>query len=142
MNWLNVKVIEGGKPPERKSAGAAGLDCYARGHTRAMPYSTTKVPLGFAAEIPEGHVGMLVLRSGVASGGLVAAPGGVGIIDSDFRGEISAVISTRDEAYNIPNGERIAQLVVVPVPYLVVREVASLSPTERGEGGFGSTGVR
>lgn len=142
MNWLNVKVIEGGKLPERKSAGAAGLDCYARGHTRAMPFSTTKVPLGFAAEIPEGHVGMLVLRSSIAAGGRLAAPGGFGAIDPDYRGEICALVSTRDEAIDIADGERIAQLIVVPVPYLVVRETASLSPTERGEGGFGSTGVR
>ena len=142
MNWLNVKVIEGGKAPERKSAGAAGLDCYSRGYVRAMPYSTTKVPLGFAAEIPEGHVGLLVLRSSIAAGGRLAAPGGVGVIDADYRGEISALVSTRDEAVDIGHGERIAQLVVVPVPYLVVRTVEKLTETERGEGGFGSTGVR
>jgi dUTP pyrophosphatase len=139
VRWLKVKVIEGGRAPERKTAGAAGLDCYAREDVRIMPYETRRIPLGFACEIPEGFAGMLVLRSSIASNGHVYAPS-VGIIDSDYRGEVSAVMATHGNAYAVRKGDRIAQMVVVPVSYVAVSVVDELTSTERGSGGFGSTG--
>ena len=137
---MKIKVIEGGRAPERKTAGSAGLDCYARASVRIMPYHTEQVPLGFACEIPEGHVGMLTLRSSVGLRGTLLAPHGIGIIDSDYRGEVCAIVQSGENAVSIPEGERLAQMVIVPFVAVDVEVVDELGATARGEGGFGSTG--
>jgi dUTP pyrophosphatase len=137
---MKVKVIEGGRAPERKTPGSAGLDCYVRESVRIMPYHTQKIPLGFACAIPEGHVGLLVLRSGVGLRGTMVVPNGVGIIDSDYRGEVCAIVQTGENAVSVQAGERIAQMVIVPYAAVDVEVVDELGATVRGEGGFGSTG--
>lgn len=139
MIWLHTVRDEGGRLPERRTPGAAGLDCYVLGRHRLLPRTTTRIPLGVSAAIPPGHVGLLVLRSSVAAKGMMFAPS-VGIIDPDFRGLIHVVVSTHDEEVYVGDGERICQIVVVSAPPCVVHEVASLDETERGAGGFGSTG--
>lgn len=139
MIWLPTKVLEGGKAPERKTVGSAGLDCYVRGRHRCLPFTTTRIPLGIAVAIPPQHAGLLVLRSSIAADGRLSAPA-PGCVDPDYRGEVCAVVTTRDEEVYVGDGERIVQMVVVPVPECVVQVVDELPPTERGAGGFGSTG--
>lgn len=141
MNWPEVVLVEGGRMPERKTSGAAGLDCYARGHTRVMPYDTVKIPLGFRIAIPAGHFGAIYLRSSIALRGALVAPS-VGVVDSDYRSEVCLIVAARGEAVDIGDGERVCQLVITPCPEMVLVQVAELDKTERGEGGFGSTGVR
>jgi dUTP pyrophosphatase len=100
------------------------------------------VPTGLHLEIPVGYVGLLFLRSGAAKEGLSLA-NGVGVIDSDYRGEVGVMVYNRSkEDIVINNGDRLAQLVVVPVPEIVFKIVPQdkLSVTPRGQAGFGSTG--
>lgn len=136
---FRVRVLNGGRLPERKTGGSAGLDCYAREAVRVMPYETKKVPLGFGCEIPEFHVGLLFLRSSVALEGVVYAPGGAGVIDSDYRNEVCAIISTGESPKQVNVGDRIAQLVIVPCGMFTPVLVDELPETGR-KGGFGSTG--
>jgi len=99
-----------------------------------------RVPLGVRFAIPAGHVGLLFSRSSLGKRGLVI-PNGVGVIDSDYRGEVCALLQNLSgEDVVIRDGERIAQLVILPLPAVAFREVAELDDTARGEAGFGSTG--
>lgn len=141
MNWPEVALVEGGRMPERKSAGAAGWDCYSRGSHLVLPYDTVKIPLGFRIAIPSGYFGHLVLRSSIALGGRLVAPA-AGCVDSDYRGEVSLIVAARGEEVHIGDGERVVQLIIQPVPQMTLVQVAELGTTERGEGGFGSTGTR
>lgn len=141
MNWPEVVVVDGGKMPERKTAGAAGFDCYARGHTRVLPYGTVKIPLGFRIAIPPGHHGAIYLRSSIALRGDLVAPS-VGIVDEDFRGEVCLIVQARGEGVDIGHGERVCQLVITPSPPMTLVQVSELGETARGTGGFGSTGTR
>ena len=99
------------------------------------------VPTGLGAEIPAGLAGMVFSRSGLGTKhGMVVAQG-VGVIDSDYRGEIKVPLRNMGEKpYAVQPGERIAQLVLLPVQLLPVEEVQELTHTQRGQGGFGSTG--
>lgn len=127
--------------PERKTSGAAGLDCYARGRTRVIPYDTVKVPLGFRIALPAGHFGAIYLRSSIALEGRLVAPS-TGIVDQDYRGEVSLIVQARGEAVDIGDGERVCQLVITPCPAMTLVHATELGETARGEGGFGSTGAR
>ena len=137
---FRVKVLPGGRLPERMTSGAAGLDCYAAETVRVFPYETRKIPLGFACEIPAGYVGLLFLRSSIALEGVAFAPGGAGVIDADYRSEVNAIVSTREHAKQVNVGDRIVQLVIVPCGSFTPVLVDELPTTRRGEGGFGSTG--
>jgi|SRR5690606_227949 len=129
--------------PRYATPGAAAFDIVAVGDpaphptdARAMHYST-----GLAFEIPPGHVMLVFSRSGQGFKEAVRASNAVGVIDSDYRGELR--VSLRSDADNavLPKaGERIAQAAIVPVPSVELVEVDELSETERGAGGFGSTG--
>ena len=99
------------------------------------------MPLGFACEIPRDHVGIVVLRSSTSLAGHLDMPGGLGVIDADFRAELQAIVRTGVTEQRIASGERIAQLLIVPVAFVEPRSVDKLSETERGEGGFGHTGA-
>ena len=139
---VRIKTIDGGRMPERKTAGAAGFDCYAR--SVEFDGDWLVYHLGFAIEIPDGHVGLLFLRSSVYRTGL-RLPNCVGVIDSDFRGELTARFSFCDDKEDsIPYGigDRVCQLVIVPIPEVELEESETLSNTERGAKGYGSTGVR
>lgn len=144
---MNVKIkrIEGGKLPEYKTEGAAGADCFARlldkeNPLRLLPGMSSCVPLGFAVEIPEGYEMQIRGRSGLArKNNIECFPG---TIDSDYRGEVCAIIINKGlEPFEVKDGDRIAQAVIAPVIQAKWNEVEELSETERGEGGFGSTGV-
>lgn len=138
---MKVKSVnEYAQLPTRGSKDAAGLDLYCPFHIKVPADSQKKIPLGIAVEIPKGHMGLLVPRSSMSKTPLRCA-NSVGIVDADYRGEISIVyenVSCSD--YMIFRGDRIAQLIIVPVLMVGVEEVNSLSETERGTGGYGSTG--
>ena len=136
-----VKLLnEYAQLPTRGSKDAAGLDLYCPFHIKVPADSQKKIPLGIAVEIPKGHMGLLVPRSSMSKTPLRCA-NSVGIIDADYRGEISIVyenVSCSD--YMIFRGDRIAQLIIVPIAVVDVEEAQTLSETERGAGGYGSTG--
>ena len=136
-----VKLLnEYAQLPTRGSKDAAGLDLYCPFHIKVPADSQKKIPLGIAVEIPNGHMGLLVPRSSMSKTPLRCA-NSVGIIDADYRGELSIAyenISCSD--YTIFRGDRIAQLIIVPIAVVDVEEAQTLSETERGAGGYGSTG--
>lgn len=137
------RVAEDVVLPCRETPGSAGYDL--RAHLSSPlpvePGQWAMVPTGLMAEIPEGLAGMVFSRSGLGTKqGMVVAQG-VGVIDSDYRGEIKVPLRNMGrEVYEVKPGERIAQLVLLPVALLPVEEVDDLTETQRGTGGFGSTG--
>ena len=138
------KLREEAVLPERKTPGSAGYDLCAciAGDFTIEPGELVILPTGLAAEIPEGCAGMIFTRSGLGVKHGIAVSNGVGVIDSDYRGEIHVGLRNNSQiAYTISPGERIAQLIVMPVCLPEVVEIEELSKTERGAGGFGSTGI-
>lgn len=144
MEVLKIKKItDTAVIPLRATEGSAGLDLRAdiKDNIVLNHGDTAVVPTGIAIEIPKGYVAYIFARSGLSIKHGITLLNAVGVIDSDYRGELKVgVINLKQEAYEIKNGERIAQLVVMPVSLMPVQEVLELSDTERGEGGFGSTG--
>lgn len=141
---LNIKRLKDTAVlPERKTEGSAGYDLCAciAGEFTIEPGELVMLPTGLAAEIPQGCAGMIFTRSGLGVKHGVAVSNGVGVIDSDYRGEIHVGLRNSSKVpYTIKPGERIAQLIVMPVCLPEIREVQELSQTQRGTGGFGSTG--
>lgn len=139
------KLKEEAKLPKCGSAQAAGYDLYAcsgRGTTVIAPHTTAMIGTGLAAAVPEGYFGGLFARSGLAAKQGLRPANCVGVLDSDYRGEITiALHNDTDEERVIEDGERIAQLVVMPYLSVSFLEVPDLDQTERGEGGFGHTGM-
>lgn len=130
--------------PFYASEGAAGMDLSAnlQGVIEVQPGKRVAIPTGLAMAIPEGYVGLIFPRSSVGLKLGIGMPNSVGVIDSDYRGEILvAIVNNSDEVRVIEPKMRIAQLVVVPVPKMEIRVVDELGETRRGSGGFGSTGV-
>lgn len=132
--------------PAYATGGAAGMDlraCIDEALTIA-PGERVKVPTGFAIALPgPGYVALLFARSGLAIKHGITVPNCVGVIDSDYRGEvIAALINLSDTPYTVEPGDRVAQLVILPVERAHIREVDELDDTGRGAGGFGSTGKR
>ena len=144
MERIPVKFLRpGAKLPTFGTAQAAGADLYACLDTDVIiaPGETAFIPTGLAMEIPCGFVGLIYARSGLACKRGLAPANKVGVIDSDYRGEfIVALYNHGVESQTVSHGERIAQLVITPVLLPSYLEVQELSDTQRGEGGFGSTG--
>ena len=139
---IKIKKIENGKLPEYKTDGASGADCYARIEKDIIlnENDAVTVPLGFAVEIPDGYEMQIRPRSGLARKNKTVAI--LGTIDSDYRGEVGATIINHSKSvFIIKPNDRIAQAVVCPVIRAEWYLTDELSETERGEGGFGSTGV-
>jgi dUTP pyrophosphatase len=137
--------------PQYCSEHAAGLDlaaCLPRGDledasVEIAPGAIVKVPTGLAVSIPVGFEGQVRPRSGLATRHGLTLPNAPGTIDADYRGEVFvALINLGPRPVVVGHGDRVAQLVIAPVARAVVREVGRLEATGRGEGGFGSTGVR
>jgi dUTP pyrophosphatase len=128
--------------PERAYAGDAGLDLAACDRFELGPGERAVVGTGVAVAIPDGHAGFVQPRSGLAARHGLSVVNAPGLIDSGYRGEIRVVLLNTDlrEAFVVEPGMRIAQLVVVAVPDASLREVEELPGSERGEGGFGSSG--
>lgn len=130
--------------PSYATAGAAGLDlpaCLDEPVT-ISPGTRKKIPTGIALEIPAQHiVGLLFPRSGLATKHGISLANAVGVIDSDYKGEIIvAVHNQSDSEYTITPGERIAQLIFLPVYQAILEPIPQLGESSRGTGGFGSTG--
>lgn len=144
METVRVKKLrEGALLPTYGSAEAAGADLYAcvAEPVTIAPGETAFLPTGIALEVPRGCAGLVYARSGLACKRGLAPANKVGVIDSDYRGEITVVLHNHgNAAQTIENGERIAQLLITPVLQPAYEEAQSLSDTVRNLGGFGSTG--
>ena len=130
--------------PEYQTAGAAGMDiCAANVEVITLePGERTLVPCGFSLAIPSGYEGQIRPRSGLANSYGVTVLNAPGTIDSDYRGEVQVLlINHGPEPFEIKGGMRIEHLVVAPVTQVVLNEVETLPDTDRGEGGFGHTGM-
>ena len=137
------KLNERAVAPTYCSAGSAGGDLYgAEENDVVIPAGETAfIGTGIAVEIPLGYVGLVYARSGLACKRGLAPANKVGVIDSDYRGEIKVALHNHGkEAQTVAKGERIAQLVIAPYLFAEYEEKDELSDTVRGEGGFGSTG--
>lgn len=127
--------------PTSGSPYSAGVDLYSIEDAVIFSHQTTKVSTGLAVEIPEGYFGGVFARSGLATRNGLRPANCVGVIDSDYRGEVIVALHNDSELNRyIQKGERIAQLVVIPCMSVEFEEVEELSETERQAGGFGSTG--
>ena len=127
--------------PTKATEGSAAFDLYAYTEAPLEPCETFKYKPGIALEIPEGRVGLIFPRSGLSTKFGIRLSNCVGVIDSDYRGEIIVALhNDGDESYMINRGDRIAQLMIVDIPKIGIEEVAELSDTKRGIGGFGSSG--
>ena len=147
METLKIrKVSENAVIPKRATGGSAGLDLCAciDAPITLNGGETALIPTGLAIELPSAEYGAFVFaRSGLAIKHGIGLLNAVGVIDSDYRGEIKVgVINQIGEAYTIEPGERVAQMVIMPVSMMPVEEVKTLGETDRGAGGFGSTGTK
>ena len=143
MNIRIKKLSDTAKLPQRGSEKAAGYDLYAdtQEEITIAPYTTQMIGTGIAMEIPEGYFGAIFARSGLAAKKGLRPGNCVGVVDSDYRGEWKiALHNDTDLPQTIAPHERIAQMVVIPFLPVEFTEAADLSDTERGAGGFGSTG--
>ena len=144
MEPIRVKILrEGARLPAYGSAEAAGADLYACLDAPVViePGKTAFVPTGIALEVPRNCAGLIYARSGLACKRGLAPANKVGVVDSDYRGEITVVLYNHgSEAQTVENGERIAQFVITPVLTPAYEVSDSLSDTQRDCGGFGSTG--
>lgn len=140
---LRVRRLDpAAKLPTRAHAGDAGLDLYANEPARIEPGARASVGTGIAVEIPEGHAGLVLPRSGLAARHGIALVNAPGLIDAGYRGEVRILLlnTDREEAFEVSPGDRIAQLLVTPFAELAPVEVSELTETARGDGGFGSSG--
>ena len=136
------RLAEGATAPSRAHEGDAGLDLHAVEAARIGPGERASVGTGIAVEIPEGHAGFVVPRSGLAVRHGISVVNAPGIIDAGYRGELRVLLlnTDRSEPYAVAVGERIAQLLVVAVAAPELVEADELAESARGDGGFGSTG--
>jgi dUTP diphosphatase len=136
-----MRLREEAVVPERAYAGDAGLDLTTCVRLELPPGERAVASTGLAVAIPEGYAGFVQPRSGLAARSGIAVVNSPGLIDSGYRGEIRVVLlnTDRERTFVAEPGDRIAQLVVLPVPELAVREVDELPPSERGVRGFGSS---
>lgn len=144
MENIRVKILrEGARLPAYGTAYSAGADlfaCLEKGLFIA-PGETAFVPTGIALEVPVGCAGLIYARSGLACKRGLAPANKVGVVDSDYRGEIMVALHNHGaEPQTIENGERVAQFIITPVLTPAYEAAEELSDTVRGQGGFGSTG--
>jgi dUTP pyrophosphatase len=140
---LEVTRLEPGAVlPTRAYAGDAGLDLYAAHAARIGPGERASIGTGVAVAIAAGHAGLVLPRSGLALRHGIALVNAPGLIDSGYRGELRVLLlnTDREQAFEIAAGDRIAQLLVVAFEPVTVVEVDGLAVSERGSGGFGSSG--
>ena len=132
-----------GSLPSAQHPGDAGLDLHAAIDATVKPGERVMVPTGVAVAIPDGHAGLVLPRSGLATARSLTLSNSPGLIDAGYRGEVicSVVNLARDEAVEIRAGDRIAQLVVLAIPSVAPIWADDLPESGRGEGGFGSTGM-
>ncbi len=137
-----LKLQDEAVVPSRAHEGDAGLDLHACEAAHLGPEERWSVGTGVAIEVPEGHAGLVLPRSGLAREHGIALVNAPGLIDSGYRGEVRVLLLNTDpaEIFRVEPGDRIAQLVIAPVASADPLEVEALSETARGDGGFGSSG--
>jgi dUTP pyrophosphatase len=142
MNLRMVRLDERAKLPTRAHPGDAGLDLYALQAATLEPGDRATIATGIAVEIPPGQAGLVLPRSGLAARHGIAVVNAPGLIDSGYRGELRVLLLNTDrrQRFELAAGDRIAQLVLVAIESPEPLEVASLAVSERGQGGFGSSG--
>lgn len=140
---LKVKKLHpAAQLPTYGSAGAAGMDVYATESAVVPAGGYAHIGTGLAFELPAGHVMLVNGRSGHGFKHRVRLMNAQGVLDEDFRGELKVGLANdSDKEFEVQAGDRVAQIIVLPFPRVVLDEVQELSDTERGEGGFGSTGA-
>jgi dUTP pyrophosphatase len=136
------RLVPAARLPTHAHEGDAGYDLYALEAADLAPGARAMVRTGVAVEIPPGHAGLVLPRSGTAARHGIALVNAPGLIDTGYRGELKVLLLNTDRAepFAVAAGDRVAQLVVVAVQTPPVEEVAALTATQRGEGGFGSSG--
>lgn len=141
LNYVESTLnFVGSYTPFYATPDSAGIDLKASKGIIMNPHERVKIPLGVRVAIPKGHVGLLIGRSSMGAKG-IAVSNAVGVIDADYRGEIMALLTnTNNHTVTIMEGDRVAQLLIMPIVQPKIVRVDSLDTTTRGEGGFGSTG--
>jgi dUTP diphosphatase len=136
------KLKDEARLPSRAHEGDAGLDLYASESAHIGPGERWSVGTGIALEIPEGHAGLVLPRSGLAREHGIALVNSPGLIDSGYRGEVRVLLLNTDpaETFRVEPGDRIAQLLLTPIASADPVEATALSQSARGAGGFGSSG--
>ncbi len=142
MDLPFLKLKDNATAPSRAHEGDAGLDLYACEEAHIGPGERWGVGTGVAVEIPAGHAGLVLPRSGLAREHGISLVNSPGLIDSGYRGEVRVLLLNNDpaEIFRVSVGDRIAQLVLVPIAVAQPVEAATLADSVRGEGGFGSSG--
>lgn len=142
MELRVAKLKDGASLPSRAHEGDAGLDLYACESAHIGPGERWSVGTGIGVEVPEGHAGLVLPRSGLARDHGIALVNGPGLIDAGYRGELRVLLLNTDpaETFRVEPGERIAQLLIVPIAIAEPVEVDALTESVRGRGGFGSSG--
>lgn len=142
MELKIAKLKEEARVPTRAHPGDAGLDLHSCEAAHLGPGERWSVGTGVAVEIPEGHAGLVLPRSGLARDHGISVVNSPGLIDAGYRGEVRVLLLNTDpaEVFRVEPGERIAQLVIAPIALAEPVEVESLSESARGGGGFGSSG--
>ena len=137
-----AKLKDGALLPTRAHEGDAGLDLYACEAAHLGPGERWSVGTGIAVEIPDGHAGLVLPRSGLAREHGISVVNSPGLIDSGYRGEVRVLLLNTDpaETFRVALGERIAQLLIAPIALAEPVEAAALADSARGAGGFGSSG--
>jgi len=136
---MRIKLLGEQYLPVYKTCGASGADLHARGDWNINSGETIKIPLGICFEIPAGYEIQIRPRSGLSTRGLHCA---FGTIDSDYRGEVSAIVTNLSNSiFAVRDGDRICQMVYTPVTHADFEIVDDISFTKRGTKGFGSTGI-
>lgn len=130
--------------PKYAYPGDAGCDLRAAESLTLQPFERAMVSCGLAIAVPDGYCGLVIPRSGLAAKHGISIVNAPGLIDSGYRGELKVILVNLDahNAFEIERGDRIAQLVISQVPTVVLNTVDELPSSERGEGGFGSSGVK
>lgn len=137
---MALRLDYAGHKPHQGTSGAAGLDLYAAEDSGIADGTIELVGTGTRLAIPNGFFGLLAIRSSLGSRGISLA-NGIGVIDSDYRGEVKVAVHNQSgEDILLSRGERVAQIIVVPFAQVSLHEVIAFGVTERGDGGFGSTG--
>jgi dUTP pyrophosphatase len=137
-----LKLKDGAILPSRAHEGDAGLDLYACEAAHLGPGERWSVGTGVAVEVPEGHAGLVLPRSGLAREHGIALVNSPGLIDAGYRGEVRVLLLNTDpaETFRVAAGDRIAQFAIVPIASAEPVEAEALSESARGDGGFGSSG--
>lgn len=140
---IKYTVDQNCAPPEQASEYAAGSDLRAKDAEVIKPGETKLIKTGIKAAIPNGYMGMVCSRSGLALKNSVFVLNAPGIVDSDYRGEWGVILhNAGKEDFYVNVGDRVAQMIIVQTPRVHYTKVETLDETARGEGGFGSTGKK